>query len=117
MSKTYVGFYYHLVWSTKNREPMISPAIQNRLYAYIRKVAASKNVRMLAVGGIYDHIHLLIKTRPNINISYFVRDIKSLSTLFVKRVDVGLNTFAWQSSYWGTTVSPNVVNIERYFNL
>ena len=57
--------YYHLVWATKNREPLIRPAIEERLYAYLVHKAAELGAYVYAVHGWTDHIHLIVAIPPS----------------------------------------------------
>ena len=72
--------YYHLTWSTKNREPMISPAIEPRLFAYIVRKAAELGGYVYAINGWVDHIHLVVAVPPKVALADFVKNIKGSSS-------------------------------------
>jgi putative transposase len=66
MANTYSNLFYHLVFSTKNREDFISPGIENRVWAYIGGVARKHKMTALQVGGTDNHIHVLVLAPPTI---------------------------------------------------
>lgn len=91
--------YYHLVWTTKNREPLIQPAIEQRLYGYIVNKAAESDVYVYAINGWYDHIHLVVAIPPKHAVADVVKRIKGASSHDLNHVVALDYTFAWQRSY------------------
>ena len=71
--------YYHLVWATKNREPLIQPAIERRLYAYLLNKARELEVRVYAINGWFDHVHLVGSVPPKHAVAYVVKRLKGAS--------------------------------------
>ncbi|HEY1187794.1 MAG TPA: transposase [Gemmata sp.] len=63
MSQTYTRLLYHVVFSTKNREPWIDPVWQRDLYDFVGGIVRNRKGEVVAVGGISDHIHLVVVTR------------------------------------------------------
>ncbi len=98
----YTSMFYHIVWATKNRQPSIDPRFKKLLYEYIGKVAISKDWHLLAVGGVDNHIHVLIQKASRYTISDVVRLIKSNSSKFIR--DKFLMNFTWQGGYSVFTV-------------
>ncbi|NEQ25083.1 MAG: IS200/IS605 family transposase, partial [Microcoleus sp. SIO2G3] len=68
--------YYHLVWATKERQPLITSEREPKLYSYIIGKADSLNSIIHAIGGIEDHIHLITSIPPSLSIADFVKNIK-----------------------------------------
>ena len=66
MANTYTSLLYHLVFSTKNREPLISLGIEQRVWSYIGGIARKHKFSALQVGGIEDHIHALLMAPPTL---------------------------------------------------
>jgi putative transposase len=64
MSHTYTANRLHVVFSTKNRRDLISPQLQPRLWAYMAEIARNRTIRILAVGGIANHAHVLLSLPP-----------------------------------------------------
>ncbi|MFN7138830.1 MAG: transposase [Limisphaerales bacterium] len=60
MANTYTCFHYHLVFSTKNREQWITPDIEQRIWTYIGGIAREKRMKPVQIGGIEDHVHVLV---------------------------------------------------------
>jgi putative transposase len=113
MPSTHLSLHYHLVFSTKNRLPMISKDWPVNLHAYLGGIVKGIKGVPLAIGGIEDHVHLLIGLRATHRLDYVLRDIKADSSFWVHDV-VGRKKFEWQAGYLGVTVSPS--QIERMKN-
>src|SRR5207253_2112256 len=69
MSHTFINSLHHCVFSTKERRPMITPELQPRLFQYIGGIARENKIKLLASGGVADHVHLLISMPSTISIS------------------------------------------------
>ncbi len=114
MPATHLSLHYHLVFSTKNREPLISPDWRSNLHAYLGGIVKGIKGIPLAIGGIEDHAHLLVGLRATHRFDYMLRDIKADSSGWVHRV-VGRKNFEWQPGYLGLTVSPSQIErVKRY---
>lgn len=92
--------YYHFVWTTKERQPLIKPAIQPIIYGYIIGKAHALDVIIHAIGGIEDHIHIISSVPPKLSLSDFVRYTKGSSAYHINRMfqDEGAD-FGWQRGY------------------
>ena len=115
----YTALYYHIVFSTKGRKPLLTPNVQPRLYAYLQHCSKSKSHSIIKVNGMSDHIHiLLIAYSGNFVISNFVREIKKSTNKFLNTA-MGMNgSFAWQDGYFVSTVSKrDVAAICRYIEM
>jgi putative transposase len=91
--------YYHLVWTTKNREFLIDAKKESKLYPYIINKADSLQCITHAVGGIEDHIHLIISIPPKISIAEFVKTIKGSSAHYLNTNFNDSTKFVWQEGY------------------
>ena len=69
MAHTYSSMLFNVVWSTKQRQPLILPEIKNRLYGYIHKVANDQKVAIIVMNGMPDHIHVLLSIKPNMSLA------------------------------------------------
>jgi putative transposase len=105
---TFWRTYYHIVWSTTDRLPLITDNIEIELYEYIKNKCRALECQLHAIGGISDHIHLVISIPPSIAVSEVVRRIKGSSSHFVNRIQSNRSisssldresTFAWQREY------------------
>lgn len=96
---TFWRLYYHLVWTTKDREPLIQPHMERRLFAYIVRKAAEMDVYTYAINGWYDHVHMVVAIAPRYSVADVVKLIKGASSYDVNHT-YGLDyTFAWQRGY------------------
>jgi putative transposase len=90
--------YYHLVWATRNRAPLITEALEADLYDQIQAKAKLLHCPIHAIGGIADPIHLIVSIPPNLAIADFVMRIKGSSSHHLNRTHLN-QTFAWQREY------------------
>lgn len=89
--------FYHLVWATRDREPLITDQLQPFVYRRLRETAEQHQILVHAIGGIEDHVHLAVSIPPSLAIAAAVRALKGNSTRLI-REDFG-TTFGWQSDY------------------
>jgi REP element-mobilizing transposase RayT len=95
---------FHLVWSTKNREPFIKKEIKHRLHSYLRKVVERQGANLLFINGIEDHVHLLVSTPLTMAIPDLVEKIKPISTKWFNKTFPEIKGFRWQEGYGSFTV-------------
>jgi putative transposase len=105
MPSTYLSLHYHLVFSTKHREPTIAPSWRNRLHEYLGGVVRGLGGVAEAVGGVDDHVHLLVGLKATHTLADVLRELKKASSTWVHET-AGLSSFAWQEGYAALTVSP-----------
>lgn len=80
MPGSFTQILLHIVFSTKHREAMITDEIRERLYAYIGGIVRAEQGTLYAIGGVEDHVHLLIRWRADAAVSDLMRTLKSRST-------------------------------------
>ncbi len=91
--------HVHFVWATWDRLPLITSAIEPRLYAAIRAKCDELKCPLLALGGVENHVHLLVRLHPSVSQADFVRDVKgATSHLVTHTIDLD-GFFKWQSAY------------------
>ncbi len=112
---TYSALFFHLVWSTKNRAPLIQEAFEESLFRYIGGLARHRKVDAIQMGGMSDHIHLLVRTSPDNHIPNMVRDIKISTTKMIRSKIPGLNAFSWQSGYGAFSVSKSNTDVVQAY--
>ncbi|MEA3463866.1 MAG: IS200/IS605 family transposase [Patescibacteria group bacterium] len=98
MSQTFHKLYYHIVWGTKKRLPLITPAVEELIKKYIPKKVIEYSGRQLALNMVEDHIHLLASIPPKISIADFVHKIKGSSSYYINTTQ-GEKSFYWQAGY------------------
>jgi REP element-mobilizing transposase RayT len=114
MPSTHLSLHYHLVFSTKNRFPFIRAEWRPHLPAYLGGIVRAIDGVPVAIGGVEDHVHMLIGLRATHRLDYVVRDVKAGSSGWIHDV-IRLKKFEWQSGYLGVTVSPSQLErVRRY---
>lgn len=98
MASTYVSLRIHIVFSTKHRQPTIADDWRGSLHAYLSGTLRGLGVTPLAIGGVADHVHILIGIKPIHAIADLVRETKKASTEWVRR-EAGVSEFRWQEVY------------------
>ena len=109
MRRPYNKLFYHLVWATYDRLPLIQAHYESRLYSGIRFKAEELNGKVIAVNGLEDHIHILLRVGPTLSISEVLRVIKGASSHLMNHEIARGETFKWQGYYGAFSVSPSSV--------
>ncbi len=92
--------YYHVIWATKHRAPLISPPIEPIIYRTIQEKAHELDSQLLAINSVEDHIHVAACIPPRRSIAEWVKQVKGASTRVVNTQFPDLETtFGWQQSY------------------
>ena len=114
MAQSLSKIYIHLIFSTKNRQPLINAEWQTDLWAYMAGAIAGQKCYANKIGGVSDHIHILCELHRTVTLSNLVKEIKSESTKWIKH-ERSMTTFSWQAGYGAFSVSAsNVVEVIRY---
>ena len=101
---TYASLHYHIVFSTKNRKRWIDQSWETRLHEYLGGTARGLKAFPQGIGGIEDHVHLLIGLKTTYCIADFMRDLKKSSSVWVHET-IDVKDFAWQEGYGIFSVS------------
>jgi REP element-mobilizing transposase RayT len=99
MPDVFSQIYLHVVFSPKHRQALILPEWEDRLHRYITGIVQDKGHKMLAIGGMPDHIHLFIGFKPSEAISDLVREIKKRTNTFVNTEGLSAFPFEWQNGF------------------
>ena len=113
---TYTQILYQIVFSTKNREHTLLKINRDELYKYIWGVLKNKNCHLYRIGGITDHIHLVIGLHPAIPLDSLIKDIKLASSDHIKALQLFPEFNGWQVGYGGFTYSFKDKEIEYVKN-
>ena len=115
MSGSYHKLVYHFVWSTKYRAKRIESDVKPRLHGFIRHKAEGLGAKVLALGGVEDHVHLLVSLSPRVAPADFIANVKGSSSHFMNHEVLGQQVFYWQDGYGVLSVSyRDRVAITRY---
>src|SRR5688572_1250152 len=97
--------YYHIVWATKHRQPLIIPDIEPLIISTIKRKSQSLECPVYAINGIEDHIHVAVTIVPKVSVAEWVRQVKGLSTRETNAHFPDAETsFQWQTGYSVHTV-------------
>lgn len=99
MSQSFTNLLYHLIFSTKERRPIITLDYKPRLYDYIGGIIRGLNGISLGINGAADHVHVLAKLRPERALSDVLRDLKANATGWMHEVFPEAQDFSWQRGY------------------
>src|SRR5688572_25341880 len=99
MANTYSQIYIQAIFAVEHRAGLIQSQWKEELFKYIAGIFRNKKQKLIAIGGIEDHIHLLFGLRPSMAISDLIRDVKSDSTEFVNKKGFVRGKFSWQEGF------------------
>jgi REP element-mobilizing transposase RayT len=118
MRNTYSKLNYHIIFSTKNRIPLIAETVRDELYGYIGGILRGNGGVLLVAGGMPDHVHLLAGWGTSISVAKMLQLIKANSSKWMnERPDVATGRFGWQEGYGAFTVSESQLAIVRKYIL
>jgi len=115
MPQSLARLHIHLVFSTKNREPWITPGIHEALHAYMATVLQNLGCAPVLINSVEDHVHLLFDLSRSVSISRVVEDVKKSSSKWIKTTGSVFNRFAWQAGYGAFAVSKSNVETVRIY--
>ncbi len=101
---SYVELYVHLVWTTRQRMPLVDVATEARLYACVLAECKSLNAETVAIGGTEDHVHLLVRIPSTLNVALIAKQSKGASSHLMTH-ELGHSGFRWQEGYSAFTIS------------
>jgi len=114
MSSTHLSLHYHVVFGTKHQRPLIAAAWRPRLHAYPGGAAKTLDIIPEAIGGVADHVHLLLGMRATHRLADVMRDVKRTSSAWVHET-MGEQDFEWQDGYGAFTVSVSLLETVRNY--
>lgn len=100
---TYTQILYQIVFSTKNRERTLTANSRPELYKYISGILSNKKCHLYRIGGVKDHLHIVLHVHPTIALSNLIKDIKLATTDYIRREKLFLNFNGWQNGYGAFT--------------
>jgi REP element-mobilizing transposase RayT len=113
--QSFTCLHYHLIFSTKNRVPLITSDWQPRLFEYLGGILRAEEGCLVAAGGMPDHIHLLARLSKQVSVSDALRVVKANSSKWVNETFPERRDFAWQAGYGAFAVSYSSLGaVKRY---
>jgi putative transposase len=116
MPSTHLSLHYHVVFSTKNREPWINGDVIDRVHAYLGGTVRNINGIAHAVGGVSDHVHAFMGLRATHCLADVMRELKSESSKWI-HCELNMPFFEWQEGYGAFTVSASHIDAVRSYVL
>ena len=105
----------HLIFSTKNRWPFITPKIEKELHPYMASIFRALKSPSLTIGGCDDHVHILFSLARTINIAELVEEVKTDSSKWIKTKSLDFRKFQWQRGYGAFSIGQSQVPaLKRY---
>ena len=115
MANTYTQIHIHAVFAVQNRKSLIQKEWQDELYRYITGIITGNGHKLLQIGGMPDHIHILFGMRPTQSLSDVMQDIKGNSSLWINKKRLLYGKFSWQEGYGAFSYSKSQIDkVVRY---
>lgn len=100
----------HIVFSTKDRTPVLDATVRTALLAYLATVARNVDCECFRVGGVADHVHLAVRLSRTLTMAKLIEELKTSSSKWLKTQSPALASFAWQRGYGAFSVGPSDLN-------
>jgi len=107
---TYTQLIYQIVFSTKNRRPVLQKEKRDDLFKYIWGIMKNKNCHLYRINGVKDHLHIITHIHPSLPIAGLVKDIKLSSGNFIRKKNLFAGFEGWQSGYAAFTYKIDAVD-------
>ncbi len=115
MASTLTNLLYHIVFTTRKKQKLIIPALSVELYPYIGGIIREEKGKLLKIGGIINHVHILARFSASVSVSEMMRRIKGASSKWVNENSKSTSHFTWQRGYGAFSVSESSVeNVISY---
>ncbi len=115
MPQSLARLHIHLVFSTKNREPLITDPVRDALHAYMATVLQNLGCAPVLINSVEDHIHILFELARTVSVSQAVEEVKKSSSKWIKTQGANFAGFAWQAGYGAFAVSESNVGVVREY--
>ncbi|GHT60928.1 IS200/IS605 family transposase [Bacteroidia bacterium] len=110
MANTYTQIHIHAVFAVQNRLSLIQKQWQDELYKYITGIITNNGHKLLQIGGMSDHVHVLFGMRPTQSLSDLMKDIKGSSSKWINEKRFVMGKFTWQEGYGAFSYGKSQIN-------
>jgi REP element-mobilizing transposase RayT len=110
MANTYTQIYIHVVFAVQERAGILKKEWREELFKYIAGILRNQGVKLLAIGGVEDHIHSLLALNPKIALSDMIRDVKANSSKFINEKGFVRGKFYWQEGFGAFSYSRSQID-------
>ena len=102
---TYWRLHYHLIWSTQDRQPMLTSDREKILYSVLHHKAEELGLKIHAASNVDDHVHVVVSIPPKMSVAECVRHLKGASAYAINHMEGSDGQFKWQSGYGALSIS------------
>jgi len=106
MPQSLSNILIHLIWSTNERHPWLTPGIREKAHAYLAGAVRQCDCEAYRVGGVADHVHFAVRLSRTLSPADLVKEVKTSSSKWLKTQSPALAIFAWQRGYGAFSVRP-----------
>lgn len=106
-SHTRTFLFIHVIWTTAGRVAVLKKPVRTILFAYLQKSSEEKGIKIVALNGVEDHLHVVLQLQPAQNLSQVVKSLKTDSAGWIISTNLLGSEFEWQDNYAAYTVSPS----------
>lgn len=110
MANTYTQIYIHVVFAVQARESLIKAEWREDLFKYIAGIFKNHKIKLIAIGGVEDHVHILFGMSPTIALSDLVRDVKANSSKYINESKFIRGKFYWQEGFGAFSYSRSQID-------
>jgi putative transposase len=114
MPHSYYKIWLHLIFSTKDRQPILHTSVENKVYDHLRSQLIEMQCPVRIINGMPDHVHLLFLQNPKMAITEIVKQIKGNSSHWINSENIIHEKFAWQTGYAVYSVSES--QLDKVYN-
>ncbi|HNY01860.1 MAG TPA: IS200/IS605 family transposase [Bacteroidales bacterium] len=111
----YIKIWVHLVWTTKNRKPLLNDSIRGIIFDHIRKNAMEKGIYLDFINGYREHVHCLVSLGPGQDVDKILMLLKGESSRWINQNSLVSGHFGWQDEYFAVSISESSVNRVRNY--
>ncbi|MDR2653054.1 MAG: IS200/IS605 family transposase [Prevotellaceae bacterium] len=110
MANTYTQIHIHAVFAVQNKMSLIQKSWQRRLYEYIIAIIQKHGHKVLSIGGMPDHVHILFGFRPTQTLSNLIQEVKRDCSEWINKERLVLGKFQWQEGYGAFSYSKSHIS-------
>lgn len=111
----YVRIWIHLIWSTKNRKPILNDELREKVFSHMKENAQKKEIYLDTINGASDHVHSLVSLKSDQTIAKVSQLLKGESSYWVNDQNIVNGKFEWQDEYIAVSVSESMVDKMREY--
>ena len=111
----YLRIWVHLIWSTKNRVPLLADGLRAQVFSHIKENASKKDIYLDTINGVADHVHTLISLGSDQTIARVAQLLKGESSYWLNKEKMTKKKFEWQDEYFAVSVSESMVPTVRAY--